>query len=377
MKISGISILILAIFLVLIIAGFSACNNNLLMDSIEEIDSGGDPPSVEASSPTNDRTPTWTWTVENGVTGVRYQLESEEGQWTEHDDIVTEFEPDLPLSESAHTLYVQTKSTLGNWSDSGSATVLVDLRSPTSPIVTGPSTTNNPTPTWAWTIPAGTTGFRYQLNAQTPAGWTEVDAGTIDYTPAFGLAAGSYILYVQAVNTLGNWSPSGLRTVTIDLTAPDPPPVTGTSPTNNPNPTWTWSIPATATNIRYQLNSESSGGWTEVGDTSVISFTPASPLSVGTHTLYVQASNNLQNWSLSGSKAITIDLSAPTAPIVTGTAMTNDTTPTWSWNVPTGTTSFRYQLDSELPAGWTLIDTSITSYTPATPLIEAVYTLYV
>ncbi len=215
------------------------------------------------------------------------------------------------------------------------------------------------------------------MNAQTPAGWTEVDAGTIDYTPAFGLAAGSYILYVQAVNTLGNWSPSGLRTVTIDLTAPDPPPVTGTSPTNNPNPIWTWSIPATATNIRYQLNSESSGGWTEVGDTSVISFTPASPLSVGTHTLYVQASNNLQNWSLSGSKAITIDLSAPTAPIVTGTAMTNDITPTWSWNVPTGTTSFRYQLDSELPAGWTLIDTSITSYTPATPLIEAVYTLYV
>ncbi len=122
MKISGISILILAIFLVLIIAGFSACNNNLLMDSVEEIDSGGDPPSVEASSPTNDRTPTWSWTVENGVTGVRYQLESEEGQWTEHDDIVTEFEPDVPLSESAHTLYVQTKNTLGNWSDSGSAT---------------------------------------------------------------------------------------------------------------------------------------------------------------------------------------------------------------------------------------------------------------
>jgi hypothetical protein len=70
-----------------------------------------------------------------------------------------------------------------------------------------------------------------------------------------------------------------------------------------------------------------------------------------------------------------IDTTAPSAPIVSGTTPTNDTTPTWTWaSTGGGNGNYRYQLNSE--AGpWTA--TAGTAYTPATPLTEATHVLYV
>lgn len=68
---------------------------------------------------------------------------------------------------------------------------------------------------------------------------------------------------------------------------------------------------------------------------------------------------------------------AAAAPIVTGTAYINDTTPTWNWSSGgNGNGIFRYRLDnSDLSIG--AIETVDTSYTSEIPLMDGSHTLYV
>jgi hypothetical protein len=98
----------------------------------------------------------------------------------------------------------------------------------------------------------------------------------------------------------------------LDNTSPDPPVVSGTTPTNNQIPTWTWVNPTGSSNIRYQLDAEADGFWIITGGTITESYTHSSNLNTGNHTLYVQASDDLGNWSDSGSHMIQIDITPPT-----------------------------------------------------------------
>lgn len=115
------------------------------------------------------------------------------------------------------------------------------------------------------------------------------------------------------------------------------PVVTGTTTTNNTTPQWSWTSGGGGNgNYRYKLdNSDLSSGATE---TSVASYTPAIALSEGAHTLYVQESNGAGGWSASGNHTITIDVTSPAQPTISGFGLdtgssstdkiTNDTTPT-------------------------------------------------
>jgi hypothetical protein len=246
---------------------------------------------------------------------------------------------------------------------------------PSPPVVTVASPTNDTTPAWSWSITKGAVDIRYQLDVETAGGWTVV-GGTqqTSFAPLTALSEGDHILYVQAGNQAGSWSASGSATATIDITAPAPPVVTGVSPTSDVTPTWSWTSGADVVATRYQLDSESAGGWVEAGS-SVATYTPATLLD-GTYTLYVQAKDAAGNWSTSGSRPITINQSVTDPPVVTGTSPTNDTTPTWSWTIPTNAVDVRYQLDSEAGT-WTAVGgTGTTSYTPS-PLSEGSHTLYV
>merc|ERR1712096_212779 len=112
--------------------------------------------------------------------------------------------------------------------------------------------------------------------------------------------------------------------------------------------------------------------------TTGTSYTPGSALSAATHTLYVQERDAAGNWSNSASHGIVVDTTAPSAPSVSGTTPTNDTTPTWSWAAGGGggNGTYRYKLDnSNLTSGATT--TTGTSYTPGSALSAATHTLYV
>ncbi len=82
-----------------------------------------------------------------------------------------------------------------------------------------------------------------------------------------------------------------------------PPTVTGPNKTTNLRPTWSWGSVTNATKYRYGFSTSS---WTVVSS-STKNITPTSDLVFGnSYTLYVQAGNDNDYWSNSGSFTVTI-----------------------------------------------------------------------
>jgi hypothetical protein len=325
-------------------------------------------PAVTGTTPTNDATPAWSWTSGGGgdvPNKFRYQLDGTEGSWTETGAFG--FTPAADLVEGAHTLYVQERDAAGNWSAGESVAISVDLSPPAAPAVSAATPTNDTTPAWTWTPGGGGDGnYRVQIDSSSGA-WTYV-TGT-GYSAPAALAAGSHSLYVEERDAVGNWSAAGSFAVLIDLTPPSPPTVMGSSPTNDTTPTWSWNSYDGDGFFRYQLDSTSAGGWS--AETTATSYTPASVLSVGNHTLYVQERDTAGNWSPTpGSFLINIDTALPNAPIVSATSPTNNTMPTWTWTGGGGGNGkFLYALDSTTrPAG---AGSAVNSYTPSSALSQA------
>jgi len=87
------------------------------------------PPVVSGTTATSSATPTWSWSSGgNGGSGnYRYQLDSEQGVWT--DTTSLSFIPS-PLPDGSHTLNVRERDAVGNWSASGSKTIQTDTTLP-------------------------------------------------------------------------------------------------------------------------------------------------------------------------------------------------------------------------------------------------------
>jgi len=332
------------------------------------------PNGFSGATPTMDETPTWNWVNPSGTADVRYQMDSEgAGGWTTEGSVISSYTSSSVLIEGIHTLYVQVQDAAGNWSASGSYAITVDT-TPLSPPngFSGTTPTNNTTPTWNWTNPSGTADVRYQMDSEGAGGWTTEGSVISSYTSSSVLTEDSHTLYVQVQDAAGNWSASGSYAITVDTTPLSPPNgFTGATPTMDETPTWNWVNPSGTVDVRYQIDSESSGGWTVSGSV-ITTHTPGSNLSQGARTLYVQVRDNAGNWSVSGSYSITID----SIPDVTAPPLTNDNTPTWNWTNPSGTVDVRYQMDSESAGGWTIAGGLPTSYTPAA-LSDGNHTLYV
>ena len=185
-------------------------------------------------------------------------------------------------------------------------------------------------------------------------------------------------VFAQYSDIAGNWSDVITDTITLDTTPPNAPSVDGSALTNNTTPTWTWNSGGGggAGTFRYKIDdSDLTAGATE---TTSLSYTPGSALTEGVHTLYVQERDSLYNWSVSGSFTVTIDTTAPNSPSVTGTTLTSNKRPTWTWysGGNGGTGNYRYKLDdSNLTTGATT--TTSTSYTPGSDLTDGSHTLYV
>ncbi len=238
--------------------------------------------------------------------------------------------------------------------------------SPSAPAVAGSTLTNDDTPTWTWSSGGGGIGtYRCQLDG---GGWLAETSAT-SYTPSSSLTDAAHTLEVQERDAAMNWSASGTWTVTVDTTPPDPPAVTGGTPTNDTTPTWSWTAGGGGNGTyRYQLDF---GGWS--AETTATTYTPSTPLPDAAHTLEVQERDAAANWSVSGSRTITVDTALPDPPVVAGTSPTTDPTPTWTWSSSGGTGTYRCRLDG---GGW-LAETTDTSYTAPAPLPEGPHTLEV
>ncbi len=334
-------------------------------------------PSVSGTTPTNDATPTWTWTAGGGGNGTfRYKLDDPNLASGATTTTSTAYTPASGLSDGAHTLYVQERDAVGNWSASAGFGITVDTAGPSAPTVSGTTPTNDATPTWTWTAGGGGNGtFRYKLDdPDLTSGATSTTASS--HLPATALSEGSHQLYVQERDEVGNWSASGSFPVEVDLTPPGAPVISGPSQTNDDTPTWSWTSGGGGVGTyRYKLdNANLESGAAETDQTN---HTPVGALADGDHTLYVQERDTVGNWSASGSFTVTVNTSLPSAPSVSGPAQTADPTPTWTWQSSgEGTGTFRYKLDDgDLTSG--AAETTETQLTPASAMDDGAHTLYV
>ena len=91
-------------------------------------------PSVSGTTPTNVTTPTWSWSPGGGGNGTyRYKLDNSDLTSGATTTTSTSYTPGSGISEGSHILYVQERDAVGNWSSSGSRTIVIDTTAPTAP----------------------------------------------------------------------------------------------------------------------------------------------------------------------------------------------------------------------------------------------------
>ena len=280
-------------------------------------------PIVTGETPTNDTTPTWTWSSGGGEGSgtFRYKLDNDDltsGATEISDPTPITYTPD-PLPEGSHTLYVQERDTAGNWSSSGSFSIVIDTTSPGAPSVSGTTPTNDTTPTWSWSSGGGGHGtYRYKLdNSNLSSGATQTTSTS--YTPGAALSEGSHTLYVQERDTAGNWSSSGSFSIVIDVTEPSVPGITtdgGNGPGNDYTSTdssITLEGSCVGDTVAIYVNGSADGVTYTAGETS---WTYTGTLESGDNTFTITAVDAAGNISDAGSITITTTNFKPDTPVL-------------------------------------------------------------
>ncbi|MCX7017267.1 MAG: right-handed parallel beta-helix repeat-containing protein, partial [Candidatus Sumerlaeota bacterium] len=163
---------------------------------------------------TSETMPTWRW-ISGGGNGIGvYRYKINDDPWME--TTATSFTPAAPLADSRYSLYVQERDSVGNWSNSGVAYILVDTIPPPTPILTGPaSPTIDNTPMWTWTPGDYPRHAYYRFSLDSASGpWTDTEAEC--YTPAAALPDGWHTFYVREIDSARNLSLVAESSVLID-----------------------------------------------------------------------------------------------------------------------------------------------------------------
>ena len=316
------------------------------------------------TTPTNSTTPTWTWVSGGGGNGT-YRFKLDNSDLTAGAVMTTNMSyVPLAQTEGTHTLYVQESDAAGNWSASGSFTVVIDTTVPDTNITGQPANPTNQTNASFTFTATETATFECQMDN---GGYSQLIARAPRATRWPG-AARRHTFQVRAIDTAGNVDITpATYTWDIDNTVPD---TNITSQPANPTNQTSASFAFTATKTSTFECQMDNGGYSSC--TSPKSYT----LAAGSHTFQVRAIDPAGN--IDATPAVytwEIDTTGPNAPVVAGTTPTNSTTPTWTWVSGGGNGTYRFKLDnSDLTAGAAV--TTNTSYTPLAQG-EGTHTLYV
>ena len=148
------------------------------------------------SGPTNDTTPTFTFTsTESGT----FQCKVDSGSYTN----CTSPKTTSQLADGSHTFYVRARDPLGNTDSSPDSQSFTVDATPTDTIIdTGPSgLTNDPTPTFTFHASEGGSSFQCKLNTSTYTSCSSPKTTS-------HLSDGSGTLYVRAIDQAGNTDPT-------------------------------------------------------------------------------------------------------------------------------------------------------------------------
>ncbi|MBJ7458095.1 MAG: hypothetical protein JHD02_02790, partial [Thermoleophilaceae bacterium] len=253
--------------------------------------------------------------------------------------------PTSGLSEGLHTVVVLATDAAGNQA-SATTTFRVDLTDPAPPVIQSPGAdlvTVNQTPSLAGVSEADATITIYDNGVQVDQVLAD-GAGDWSWTSPTTVSEAAHPYTVTATDQAGNVSAvSNTRTITVDLTAPAAPVITSPATdisTNNVRPPIGGTAEANALISVYDgatllgtTFADGSGDW---------SFTPSSDLDEGAHDFTATATDAADNTGpASGTRTITVDLTAPAAPSITTPAtdiVTNVNTQAVSGTAEIGTT---------------------------------------
>lgn len=371
--------------------------------------------SLSNGQSTNDTRPTLTGTAEanstvsifDGATLLGTVQADGTGAWT--------FTPATALGNGSHTFNVTATDAAGNVGPGAAFTVVVDTVAPTAPAIvsvtdnvtpgtgdlTNGQSTNDTRPIITGTGEPGSTINVYDGSVLLGTA-TVTEGGSWSYRPD-GLSQGAHSLRVTATDSAGNTGPASANfTLTVDTVSPGAPtignvqddvgPVTGSlssgQTTNDARPGFTGTgEPGATINIAdngvplASVTVEVNGTWT---------FTPASDLGQGDHTLTFTATDAAGNVGPSASFAVTVDTATPLAPVITSVVddsapqtgnllpnqSTNDTRPTLNGTAEPGTTlTFT---DNGTVIGSLVVGTDGNwTFTPTTALTNGAHTLAV
>jgi hypothetical protein len=314
-------------------------------------------PTVSGSTPTSDTMPTWNWTARSGGNGTfRYKLDDSDLSSGATDTTTTSYTPASALADGSHTLYVQDRDGVGNWSASGTFTVLVDTTPPTVSIGNAPA---DPSGSSEASISfsgddgtgSGIAGYACQLDG----GTFEPCSSPLEYS---GLEDGEHTVTVRATDNVGNTSTPASHTWTVDSTLPavsiDSAPPDLTSSTEA-TVSFSASDSDGIASLECQFNE---GAWEACS--SPVSYTG---LSDGEHTVTVRATDNVGN-SSSASHTWTVDTTPPTVTIDSAPAdPSGSTEATVSFSGDDGTGSGIAGYECQLDGGTWEACSSPVSYT--------------
>ena len=163
------------------------------------------PPTITVKSPTNDTTPTWSWT--SSPDAIMYGVKLGNMPWvSETQTSETSYTPENELSSGTHTLYVRAKDRAGNWGEWSSKSVVIDTISPgvtPSSVFISSQDVYNFKPTIKWTPVSGYSKYQIKIDN---GSWISVSGTQYKLTTSIGL--GSHIASVRVTDDAGNTGPS-------------------------------------------------------------------------------------------------------------------------------------------------------------------------
>jgi hypothetical protein len=301
------------------------------------------------TGPTNDTTPTFTFTTSGGATGTACRVDG--APFTSCTSPFTS----AVLADATHTFDVRVTDAAGNVA-TASRSFTVDTIAPTVTITGGPNgPTNDATPTFTFTMVGATsTACRIVPNAFV--------ACASPFTAA-ALGDGPYTFEVRAIDAALNPA-TATQAFTVDTALPSIVINSGPiGPTNDATPTFTFTAGMGAVATTCRIDAEAFAACTSP-------FTPAVALGQGAHTFDVHAIDAASNFA-TASRSFVVDTIAPSVTITTGpTGPTADRTPTFDFTV-TGATTIQCRIDTQP------FTTCSASYTPPTALIDGKHTFAV
>ena len=344
--------------------------------------------------------PAFSWYAATGANAYQFQIDDN----ADFSSPVFTSSLDTPLTVRSYTpagltvnatyyWRVRARDAIGNWGDWEASPVrsfsLLPVK-PAAPWLTAPAIkalTNNTTPTFSWN--AVTDGYTYQIQVDnlstfaSPEYEALLEPGVLSVTPPVSFTTnGAYYWRVRAFNVIGEYGTwSTLRYFTIDTIPPLAPALY--LPANNTVyrgiPSFSWYAATGANAYQFQIDDDqdfSSPIDTTSLDTPLTarSYKPASLTVNTTYFWQVRArdiAGNWAEWTASPVRSFSLLPVIPAAPVLTAPAiklLTNNTTPTFSWNAVVDGDRYHIQIDNistfTSPEYDSLLEPGVLSITP-------------